>query len=64
MLHRTLEVDSCEHGNNEPSGSIKGRQFIDKLSDPPSPHAHAHTKQKSGQISGNEIQISYLPFLM
>jgi hypothetical protein len=25
-------MDSCEHGN-EPSGSIKGRQFLDKLSD-------------------------------
>jgi hypothetical protein len=25
-------VDSCEHGN-EPSGSIKGREFTDYLSD-------------------------------
>jgi len=27
-----LVVGSCEHGN-EPSGSIKGRQILDQLSD-------------------------------
>jgi hypothetical protein len=33
MLHRALELaGSCEHGN-EPSGSIKGGEFLDKLSD-------------------------------
>jgi len=26
-------VESCEHGGNEPSGSIKGRQFFDPLRD-------------------------------
>jgi hypothetical protein len=27
-----LMVGSCEHGN-EPSGSIKGREFLDQLND-------------------------------
>jgi hypothetical protein len=33
MLHRASELAGfCEHGN-EPSGSIKGGEFLDELSD-------------------------------
>jgi hypothetical protein len=33
MLHRASDLAvSAEHGN-EPSGSIKGEEFLDKLSD-------------------------------
>jgi len=31
MLHRASETSCCEHGN-ESSGCIKGREFIDQLS--------------------------------
>jgi hypothetical protein len=33
MLHRASELEgSCEHGD-EPSGPIKGRKFLDEVSD-------------------------------
>jgi len=32
FVNRTSELGSCEYGN-EPSGSIKGGEFLDLLSD-------------------------------